>query len=133
MPGKSSAVNIVVFAHQDSGLRECHSRTCINEIKLSHKIRNTEWGGGGVRQTMRQIKSVPITWVKFALEMQLKLTFAKRNKKDKGDDAWHLRVSDTFRMFSINLILNHSVLAMVYSNTRSGKNGKWFNLHREFV
>lgn len=36
---------------------------------------------------MRQINSIPITWVKFALQMQLKLIFAKRNKKDERADA----------------------------------------------
>lgn len=75
---------------------------------------------------MRQIISVPVTWVKFALQMQLKLLFAKRNKKDKWTDAWHLtRQSDTFRWFNINLVLHHSVLAVIYIKYKRGKNDKW--------
>lgn len=104
MPGRSSAVNIVVFSQQDSGLGRCHSMTCLNEIKLSHKFRNRE--ALGARKEVLGRQWGKLTWFQLlglsSLQMQLKLIFAERNKKDEYDDAWHLRrASDILALYQM--------------------------------
>lgn len=84
---------------------------------MREEVLGRQWG----KLTLFQLRGLN------SLQMQLKLIFAERNKKDKCDDACHLRrPSDTFRWSIKNLILNHSILAVVYNNARWGKTGKWF-------